>query len=88
MKFKEEDTLYYVDPFVFTIDLVTVKMAIKENGHIYYIDEVGAWLAEWDLFKSVEEVKGEAIKRLNKFYGDKLTEIMRYSQIENNGECL
>lgn len=86
MKYKEEDRLYYSNPFIFHVEPVIIKMAVKENGHIYYIDEVGAWLAEWDLFDTIEEAKGDAIKKLNKFYGETMTKIMKFGNIENNGE--
>lgn len=85
MKYQEGDRLFFVCPFTFTIEYVTVCMGVIERNHIYYIDEQGAWLAEWDLFKRVEEAKGHAIKGLNKFYNEKIREIMKYSQIENEG---
>lgn len=79
MKYQEGDILYYVNPFVFEIDKVKIEMALNENGELFYIDDVGAYLKEYDLFRNLEEAKIEALTRLNKFYREVQTKITKTS---------
>ena len=67
MKFKPGDILYYVNPFVFTIEKVMIQIPFVEFDKQYYIDNVGASLAEWDLFEDLPAAKGHAMMFLNKF---------------------
>ncbi len=69
MKYKSEDILYYVNPFIFNIEVVKIDMAYKEeDDKLYYIDSTGAYLNEWDLFENFKEAQAEALNKLNKFY--------------------
>lgn len=77
MNFNPPCILYWVDPFIFSIEKVFVDFPYKEeDGTIYYIEKSGAYLQEFDLFEDLNEARGEAIKRLNDFYGTKMEEIM------------
>lgn len=67
MKFKEGQYLYYVNPFCFTIEKILTKMIVAEHDGLYYIDNVGAYLKEEDLFLDLEEAKKDALNKLNKF---------------------
>lgn len=67
MKYKEDDILFYVNPVVFFIEKVKIKMGILEDNDNFYIDSSGAWLREGDLFTDLKEAKTNAIKRLEKF---------------------
>lgn len=67
MKFKDGQSLYYVNPFVFEIERVTVQIAVAEIDGIYYIDEVGAFLAERDLFEFKDDAKQQALAYLRDF---------------------
>ena len=68
MKFHDGDKLYYVCPFIFTIDRVRVDMAVQEDDNsIYYIDHIGAYLPEQDLFADFKEAQRNALNKLNKF---------------------
>lgn len=75
MKYEAGDTLYYVCPFIFTIDTVHIDFAYRENDTIYYIESTGAYLREENLFRSLEAAKFNAMNRLNDFYYKKLQEI-------------
>ena len=76
MKFKENDELYYVCPFYFSIEKVRVKIAVCEFNQIYYIDEVGAYLLESDLHVIFENAQKDAMEKLKKFYIKKMDEIL------------
>ena len=77
MKFSSDDILYYVCPFIFTIDKIKVNIGVRENdGVIYYIDQIGAYLREEDLFEDLEEARQYAIGKLIKFYDEKYLEIL------------
>ncbi len=67
MKYKEGDKLYYVNPFVFFIDFVKIEMGLVENNELFYIDSVGAYLREPDLFEDLKEAQREALDRLEKY---------------------
>ena len=77
MKYNSGDKLYFVCPFVFTIEKVAVDMGyIGEDGFIYYIDhDTGAELAEHVLFEELAEAVANAENMLNKFYELKQQEI-------------
>lgn len=77
MKFKAGDILYYVNPFVYTIEQILVQFPDTNNGHQYYVDNDGALLAEWDLFERLEDAKGHALQLLEKFYVEKQNEIWK-----------
>ena len=77
MKYKEGDELYYVNPFIFIIERVKIEMSVREDGKLYYIDTVGAYLAENDLFTDLIEAKLSAHKRLDEFYASKDHEICK-----------
>lgn len=67
-KFKSGDILYYVNPFVYTIEKIMVCFLDTNNGHQYYVEHEGALLAEWDLFLDLTEAKNHAQALLDKFY--------------------
>lgn len=82
MKYQSNQKLYYSNPFSFTIEQVEIMMGVIGDDFnpdiIYYIDmETGAYLAENDLFLTLNEAKQETINRLNKFYEEKLYYIVR-----------
>jgi len=76
MKFKDNDTLYYVCPFLFTIELVKIEMAVKEGKFLYYIDEVGAYLKEENLHDNIFSAQEYAYNQLVKFFDNKTKEIL------------
>lgn len=76
MKFSTPCYLYFVCPFTFTIDLISIDYGYKENNIIYYITSEGAYLKEEDLFPNLEEAKGRAFTNLRHFYSNKLQEIL------------
>ncbi len=76
MKFKDNDILYYVCLFMFTIELIKVSMAIKEGKDLYYIDQSGAYLREDTLHDSIYSAQESAYKQLTKFFTDKTDEIL------------
>lgn len=80
MKFKEEDKLFYINPFVFTIEKVEIQMGILEEVEgekkIFYIDDSGAYLAEENLFKDLEDAKEYALDLLDLFYQKRKLEII------------
>jgi len=77
MKFNSGDILYYVCPFIFTIEKVKIDMVIREDdGTFYYIDQTGAYLHEGDLFAKLKEAQIDATEKLNKFYNAKKYEII------------
>ena len=78
MKYKEGDKLYYVNPFVFFIDLVKIEMGLKEDDELFYIDSVGAWLREEDLFEDLKDAQRDALDRLEKHCCE-----MRYRILNN-----
>ena len=75
MKFKEGQYLYYVNPFVFTIEKVLIQMVVKEEYGLFYIDDVGAYLKEEDLFEDLNEAKCDAFIKLRSFSNKKIIEI-------------
>lgn len=76
-KYSSGQILYYVNPFVFTIEMVQISFTlIEEDGTPFYIDNVGAYLYEWDLFLYLEDAKQDAVRRLKKFYQEKEWEIL------------
>jgi len=68
MKYKEGDILFYVNPFVFIIEKVKIEMGILEKGELFYIDDIGAYLREEDLFNNLKEAQKYALNQLDKFY--------------------
>lgn len=79
MKFKSGDILYYCNPFIFIIDKVLIEFCEEKdvNGNTYYIDHVGAYLLEENLFKTLTEAKEVAQEMLDKFYLDHTKMIQR-----------
>lgn len=75
MKYKEGQYLYYVNPFIFTIEVVEISFPYVDELGEWYIDSTGAYLAEHDLFDNLDLAKHKALERLNKFYSEKLHEI-------------
>ncbi len=88
MKFKYNsgDELYYTNPFIFTIDLVHIDFTFEDHTGSYYIDQTGAYLCEWDLHKTLEEAKADALNKLEKFHSKKINEILNCKPIIDNGE--
>lgn len=76
MKFKENEILYYVNPFVFTIEKVQISMGCYDHDGLYYIDHTGAYLKEADLHRSLEDAKTHAFNLLNKFHYKKQQELL------------
>lgn len=76
-KFKSGDLLYYVNPFVFTIDKVLIQFIDEPNttGFLYYVDHTGGYLAQEDLFLELEQAQEHALGLLNRFYSKKIDEI-------------
>ena len=76
MKYSCPCKLYWIDP-IFCIEQVSIDYGFwEEDGVLYYISSEGAYFHEYDLFNNLEEARGEAIKRLQKFYSEKMDEIM------------
>jgi len=70
MKYNSGDILYFVNPFVFTIDKVKIEMGVLEEGELFYIDNIGAYLKEEDLFVNLKDAQKYALENLNKFYNE------------------
>jgi hypothetical protein len=83
MKYSIGDTLYLVDPFVFTILSVTIVNFDDNYEPIYYIDENGAYMEECTLFESLAEAKQEALILLEEFYINRRLDINSYKGEEN-----
>jgi hypothetical protein len=75
MKFNIADILYYVNPFVFTIEKIRVVDISYDQGVLFYIEEGNGYLREEDLFDNVEEAVNEAIHGLNAFYNKRIQEL-------------
>lgn len=86
MKYEAGDILYYVCPFVFTIEKVKIDYAYKEeDGTIYYIESSGGYLYEYDLFNNLEDARNNALKKLEDFFRTKNNEIMNSKPNFNEG---
>lgn len=78
MKYNIGDFLYYVSPFVFTIEKIKVHYTYtSEKDEVYYIDQEGAYLLEEDLFDNLEYAINHAVHLLNKFYNKRMQEIIK-----------
>jgi len=75
MTFKENDKLWYVNPYVYELEHVTIKI-YDPNEHSW-IDDDGAYLHEDDLFDNLEDAKVQCVKYLNEFYSLKIGEILK-----------
>jgi hypothetical protein len=77
-KYKTGDLLYYVNPFVFVIDRVSISFVDPElqRGMLYYIDTAGAYLLEENLFSELGDAKQQAFKMLDDFSTRKRHEIV------------
>lgn len=75
-KFKSGDELYYVDPFIYSIFKVRIVDNTIENNEKFYIDDIGAYLLESNVIKTLDEAKKLAIKELEYFYSIKIKEII------------
>lgn len=68
MKYSSGDLLYYVCPFIFTIYRVRIDLVVREDDKsIYYIDHLGAYLREENLFDDFLEAQRDALNKLEKF---------------------
>ncbi len=77
MKYKSDDILYYVNPFIFNIEVVKIEIAYKEDdGALIYIDSNEAYLAEEDLFDKYKDARIDALEKLNKFYHEQKYNIL------------
>lgn len=86
MNYKENQELFYVNPFIFKIEKVIITFQVREdNGDIHWIDHSGAYLKEWDLVDNLESAKILAQHYLENFYFKKLNEII-YSNPQLNLE--
>ena len=75
-KYSYGDVLWYVNPFVFTIEQIQVRLIDPdETGRIYYIDDEGAYLLESDLVETVEEAVEKSLFYLERFVKLKKHEI-------------
>lgn len=81
MRFKIGQSLFYVNPFVFTIEKVIVQFTDTDDNNpkvIYYIDDEGAWLAEHDLVETIAEAKRKAMDYLQRYYRERQRDINLY----------
>lgn len=74
MKFKDNQKLYYSNPFCFTVEKVVVKFYNWDDNR--WVDEEGAYLHQDDLFATLNEAKSDCVKKLNEFYSVVLTQII------------
>lgn len=85
MKYKSDDILYYTSPFVFTIEVVKIEIAYKEDDDtLFYISSEGSYLNEWDLFENFKEAQVDAMNKLNKFYHESRFNILNKSKPKLN----
>lgn len=83
MKFNVGDILYYINPFVFTIEKVKIDFIHSfEDGTIGYVEQTGAYLAEEDLLDNLQEATNKAIAMLNKFYQKRYDNLMQRNDPE------
>lgn len=75
-KFSLNSYVYYINPYVFTIEVVFLCFTdFDEIGNRFYIEETGAYLEEKDLAETIEDARGKALNYLNNFYNKKIKEI-------------
>ena len=72
--FKENQKLWYVNPFIYEVEPVTIKLYSEIDE--CWIDEDGAYLHIDHLFHNLEDAKVECVKFLNEFYSKKIGEIL------------
>jgi hypothetical protein len=78
-KYYVGDKLYYVNPFVFTIEEVIVNYVFTDDdGTVFYMEEPEAPLLEEDLFDNLDDAMRSAFKRLDKFYYSKQNQILSH----------
>lgn len=82
-KFKAGDIVLYVNPFVFTIEVVNLEILYEDDLGTYWIDSDGAYLQEQDLHKTLESAKNDALNKLQRFYNQKLHEIKTQQPLMN-----
>ena len=75
MKFKLNQYLYYVCPYVFTIEVVFISFSDVIDEVVHYVEETGAYLAEDCLALTLQESRDLAVRKLNAFYDKKIKEI-------------
>jgi hypothetical protein len=83
MRFNIGQTLWYVDKFVFTIHPVVIMDYDDNEEPFMYIEESGGYLAENNLFETVEEAQQEALLLLEEFYINKRLDINSFKGEEN-----
>ena len=76
-KFRENDLVFYLNPFSFHIDKVVLEFYEElEQGVPGWIDSTYAYLNEDDLFNDFEAAKRECVRRFNEFYMRRMREIV------------
>lgn len=74
--FESGQFAYYVNPFIFTIEVVELELYYQDEMGIFWIDNIGAYLAERDLHHKLQDAKNDALFKLEKFYKQKTHEIV------------
>ena len=78
-KYKLGDILYYISPFVFTIEKVLIEFIDinkVEPQKVYYVDSNGGYFLECNLVDNLFDAKVLANKYLNRFFVEKSHEIL------------
>jgi len=78
MKYSIGNTLYCVDPYVFTISAIIVIDYDDNFVPFYYIDESGAYYEEDTLYKDLIDAKNQALFLLEEFYINRRLDINSY----------
>lgn len=86
MKFKNGDMVLYVNPFIFTIEVVTLEHQIQDETGLYWIDSFGAYLNECDCHKTLDDAREDALNKLHRFYVQKEHEIKFQQPLYSEGE--
>lgn len=82
---KTGDEVYYVNPFVFTIEKTTIFGLQYLEGEEFFIDDRSAVLAKEDVHSNLDEARLHARKLLDKFYEKRIREI-HLGEIIRKGE--
>lgn len=81
LKYSEGQRLYYSCPISFIVDKVKIQMVLKEDdSQIYYIDHIGAYLKEEDLFDDLNDAKARSIENLNSLYHRAMESILHLTE--------
>lgn len=74
--FKDNQEVFYVSPFTFHIERVSLIQQYEMMDYIGWIEGTGAYLEEKDLFSDLKEARVHALKGLLEFYNKRVDQIL------------